>query len=67
MIQKYHLKCPKCGHEFNINYDPWVSFPDPDLGIIIREGKHRFAVRCPACHKTSHYHMSDDGEQLSTW
>lgn len=67
MSQEYHLKCPKCGHEFDISYDPLNSFSDPDAGIIIREGTHRFAAKCPSCRRRSHYHMSDEGEQLSTW
>jgi Fe2+ or Zn2+ uptake regulation protein len=67
MSQDYHLKCPKCGHEFDLNYDPLNSLSDPEAGIIIREGTYRFAAKCPECKKRSHYHMSEDEKQLSNW
>jgi DNA-directed RNA polymerase subunit M/transcription elongation factor TFIIS len=67
MAQKYHLKCPKCGYEFDLNYSQLNSLSDPDVGITWREGAHRFAVKCPECHSRSHYHISEDGKQLSTW
>lgn len=61
MSTEYHLKCPKCGHEFNLNYDQWNSLSDPDVpGLIWREGVHAFAVKCPSCRKRSHYHVSDE-------
>lgn len=67
MAQEYHLKCPECGHEFDLYYDQLNSLFDPEAGIIFREGGNRFAVKCPQCRKRSHYHMSDDGKQLPSW
>ena len=34
----YHVICPNCGHEFNIDYSEWNSLSDPEVGIIFRYG-----------------------------
>jgi endogenous inhibitor of DNA gyrase (YacG/DUF329 family) len=57
---EYHLKCPKCGHEFDFDYSQWNSSSDPDVpGISYRYGPHRFSINCPSCHKRSRYHVSE--------
>lgn len=68
MATDSNLKCPKYGHDFKLSYSQFDSFSDPSVpGLIWREGAHRFAVKCPSCRKRSHYHMTDDGRQLTTW
>lgn len=41
-----HLKCPKCGGEFDYEFVPGGSF------TAIRLGTSRY-MRCPLCHKFS--------------
>ena len=60
---EYHLKCPKCGHEFDFNYSQWNSSSDPDVpGISYRYGPHMFSISCPSCRKRSRYHVSAKDE-----
>ncbi len=54
----YHVKCPNCGNEFNVNYSEWNSLSDPSLGLIFRWGPHSFSVKCPQCHKRERYHVT---------
>ncbi len=62
-MTEYHLKCPKCRHEFDLNYSQWNSLSDPDSsGSIHRYGPHRFSVPCRSCGKRSTYHVSKEGE-----
>ena len=44
---KYHIICPNCGHEFNIDYSEWNSLSDPEVGIIFRYGSNTFSCKCP--------------------
>ncbi len=67
MAQMYHLTCPKCGHEFDFNYDQWNSLSDPSVpGLVWREGGHSFAIKCPSCRKRSHYKVSEADEVNET-
>jgi endogenous inhibitor of DNA gyrase (YacG/DUF329 family) len=62
-VTEYHLKCPECGHEFDLNCSQWNSLSDPDVpGLIYRYGPHRFSIDCPSCHKWSRYHVSEEDE-----
>jgi hypothetical protein len=45
-----HLKCPKCGGEFDYEFVPGASF------TAIRLGTSRY-MRCPLCHKFSVFSM----------
>ena len=62
MSIKYHIICPNCGHEFNIDYSEWNSLSDPEVGIIFRYGSNTFSCKCPQCHKRSRYHVTDSNE-----
>lgn len=44
-----HLKCPKCGHEFDYYFN--VAFPLTSLNI-----SQYFRAQCPSCHRYSIYH-----------
>ncbi|MCL4323842.1 MAG: hypothetical protein M1498_05290 [Candidatus Thermoplasmatota archaeon] len=56
----YHVNCPNCGNEFNVNYSELNSFSDPPLGIIFRWGPFSFSVKCPECHKRERFHVTPD-------
>ena len=62
MTEEYRVKCPKCGNEFTVNYSTWNSLSDPDVGVIFRYGLHMFSCKCPGCHKSSRYHVTDSDE-----
>jgi uncharacterized C2H2 Zn-finger protein len=49
-IQMSHLKCPKCGKEFDYAYLPGASMTS------VRLGGSRF-LRCPNCRKWSVFNM----------
>lgn len=44
-----HLKCPKCGHEFDYYFN--VAYPLTSLNI-----SQYFRAQCPSCHRYSIYH-----------
>jgi hypothetical protein len=46
-----HLRCPKCGGEFDYEFVPGASF------TALRLGNARF-MRCPLCHKFATFPMS---------
>lgn len=48
-----HLKCPKCGFEFDYYYS--VAYSLSSLKI-----SQFFRAECPRCHRTSIYHTSID-------
>ena len=50
VVQLSHLKCPKCGSEFDYAYVPGASFTS------VRLGGSRF-LRCPVCHKWSVFNI----------
>ncbi len=44
-----HLKCPKCGHEFDYYFN--IAYPLTSLNI-----SQYFRAQCAACHRYSLYH-----------
>jgi endogenous inhibitor of DNA gyrase (YacG/DUF329 family) len=54
----YHLKCPNCQHEFDFDYNQFVSISK--LGIVMRYGPHMFSVKCPNCRKRERFHVGDE-------
>lgn len=54
----YHLHCPKCGEEFDFNYNSLVGISK--LGIVVRYGPHDFSVKCPNCRKRGRYSVTED-------
>jgi hypothetical protein len=51
IVQLSHLKCKKCGVEFDYAYVPGASFTS------IRLGNSRF-LKCPSCGKWSIFNLS---------
>jgi hypothetical protein len=47
-----HLKCPKCGGEFDYEFVPGASL------TAIRLGTSRY-MRCPLCHKFSVFSLRE--------
>jgi len=54
-----HLKCGKCGVEFDYVWAPFFST------IAVRLGKYRY-FRCPACKKRSKFNIWDTRVDPST-
>ncbi len=52
LIQLSHLKCPKCGSEFDYSFLPSASFTS------IRLWNSRY-LRCPDCHKWSVFNINN--------
>ena len=52
IVQLSHLKCTKCGTEFDYAWIPFVSFTSVRLGIS------RY-LRCPVCTKWSVFNIWD--------
>jgi hypothetical protein len=50
-----HLKCPKCGGEFDYEFVPGASF------TAIRLGTSRY-MRCPLCHKFAVFSLKPPAE-----
>ena len=47
MALDYYLKYPKCGNEFDLDYDQLNIFSDPNAGITWKDGTHRFSFKYP--------------------
>ncbi|MEJ2252449.1 MAG: hypothetical protein P8Y70_20750 [Candidatus Lokiarchaeota archaeon] len=54
----YHLTCPRCGNEFDFDYNQFSSLTK--FGLVIRYGAHSFSVKCPSCRKRARYHVTDN-------
>ncbi|MGD0328814.1 MAG: hypothetical protein ABSB40_00035 [Nitrososphaeria archaeon] len=52
LIQVSHLKCKKCGAEFDYEWVPTASI------LSLRLGKSRY-MECPNCHKWSIFNILD--------
>jgi len=52
VVQRSHLRCPKCQREFDFDFIPGASFS------AVRLGKERY-MACPLCGKWSRFNLSD--------
>ncbi|HEV2448975.1 MAG TPA: hypothetical protein VGU43_01020, partial [Thermoplasmata archaeon] len=52
LVQRSHLRCPKCQQEFDYDWVPGASFTS------VRLGKGRY-MACPLCHQRSYFYIYD--------
>lgn len=55
VIQRSHLRCPKCDGEFDYDWIPGVSF------TAVRLGTKRY-MACPKCHRWSTFDILSSAE-----
>ncbi len=57
----FHLKCPECGNEFNLDYNYLAKdIKIPNIPGVRFYTPHIFSVKCPSCGKRTRYHTTDE-------